>query len=184
MQPESLVVGPIDGPVLPLATGAPFPQAATVRAYISDDRLVTLRLRVRAGRPALVGLTIGTHDRGPKWAPSLERDAPEVTAAEVRALAVDRLVSSAVRAVALAVADATPAPFRYDGEAAATAALGSRRRRAMTEALLREGAAIAQAYPETAIAEVRRQLYCSERTAYRWISEARGRGLLGAKGAK
>lgn len=175
--------GPIEGPVLPLSTGAPWPAAATVRAFIDEDRVVTLRFRVRDGRPVLIGLAVGSHEPvSPAFAEALERDAPEVTPSVVRSIPVAELTKQAVRAVALSVAAATRAGFRYDGAVAAEQAeQAARRNRAMTRTHLSEVAQIAAAYPDDPIGEICRQMFTSRRSAYRWVSVARKRGLLDDK---
>ena len=169
----------IEGPIKPLSPGgAMFPESAIVQVLIADELVVTLRLRPIDGRPALVGVGFGPLG---DWTTS-----EEISATDVHRVPVDDLVQDAVRAVAVNVAQAAPVPFRTDPAEAGTAALRVRRRRTMTDSLLSEVATIVlddrnRDAPTRAVSE---QLYCSYRTAGRWVAEARVRGLLRSEVAR
>ncbi|MGH9090202.1 MAG: hypothetical protein ACRDZR_02290 [Acidimicrobiales bacterium] len=170
----------VEGPIASLATGAPFPAVADVEIFEAIERVVTLRLRVRDGRPVLIRLTVGPWPSSPTFTEMTERDAPELTATEIHALPVEELVTAAIRQVALTVAASTPAPHAYDGRAAADAAVESRRRRIMTDTTLRQVAEIARrasAKPD-AVAAIRREMHTSARSAYRWLGLAEERGYI------
>lgn len=163
----------VEPPLRPLPTGALFPPSADVLVYeVSDDTddALTLHLRVIDGRPVLVGIEAVRLDGGQR----------ELTVEELRGLPLGHLTTSAVRAVGAAVAAAAPAPYGRDPVLEGLAAVAARRRRAMTDDLLSEVARIVndEANADAPTEAVRRQLFCSYRTAGRWVAEARARGFL------
>ena len=168
----SLFIANIEPPITPLGSGAMFPEAVEVKAFISDSRVATIWLRVMDGRPVLVGLCLGPNG---DW-----RGATEISATEVHRLKVDELVRDAIQAVANNVFDATPATMRLYISDPALAGLSARRGKPMTDVALQ---AVAEIYtnednqhaPTKAVAE---QLSLSPRQASRYVAAARKRGFI------
>ena len=174
---HAFLVGEIEGPARPLRTGAMFPKAASVFVYDIEDDSMVIKLRLRivddrlegaewAGVPVLVGVSVE-----PNGSPR------EITATEFHKLPIERLVIGSVRAVAMDFAHPR-APLGVDALVAGAAAVGARRRRAMTSNLLADVARVVSQNPDTPTRAVADQLFCSYRTAGRWVAAARDAGFL------
>jgi hypothetical protein len=159
---RAYMVGGVIGPIRPLSTGAMFPREAEVTCYDGEARL-TLEFRVRDKRPVLTALTVVSGG--------------ELSRAYLHNLPFGQITDEAVRAVALAIADAVPAPYRTDVKTAGQLGLRARRRR-LDDELLKEVAEVAAANPRSVLKAVTTRFFVSERTAARWAREARQRGLL------
>jgi hypothetical protein len=154
-----------------------FPKAASVFVYDIDDDSIVIKLRLQivddrlegaewAGAPVLVGVSIG-----PNGNPR------EITATEFHKLPIEKLVTSAVRAVAMGFAHPL-APLGADAATAGAAATRARRRRSMTSNLLADVARVVTQNPDAPTQAVADELYCSYRTAGRWVAAARSAGVL------
>lgn len=157
-------VANLEGAIRRLPGGDLFPDGAEVLAYEVDDQdldlMVTIRLRVKDGVPILTGLAVGQ---------SPGTSAPvEIGPTAIASLPVRELTAGAAQAVRATVARARDEPRGR----------GRRTRRPITDDLLTEVARVVTAHPGVPMKTVAKELGCSERTAWRWVAEARRRGLL------
>lgn len=115
---------------VPLSTGPLFPKEVDVYVVERDRGLqVKLRLGVQDGRPIVLGISVDRQSAGP--GAGYVRN--EITASDVHQLPLDDEIASAVRAVAMMVADADNSYATDTGAAAGVGALHARRRRAITD---------------------------------------------------
>jgi hypothetical protein len=155
-----------------LSDGTLFPEAVTA-TFIPQglSPFVEVSLEVQDGRPVLTRFAVVR--RGP---------ATRVTASDVHDLNVGEIVDGVIRALA-AMAQADPNEVEMgralrDEDAAERAASLANNRRPVTDAQLQQAANIARANPYDPRKQVAEQLCTSERTASRWLAEARKRGFL------
>lgn len=156
-------VADISGFISPLPSGPLWPTAAEVWAYVGDEpeKVVTLTFRVMDGQPVLTG--VGIRQVVPDW----PRPA-EVTEDDIRALLpLQELVDEAVRAVTVVVG------------AAGTEPPDARRRGPLTREFLEWVAYVVRSNPRTPMRSLAESYFhTSERTAWRWVTAAREKGLL------
>ena len=179
MPTEKFEVMPLnpDFRLVKLADGTLFAAEITVQAWQTGGPLLEITLKVKNGQPALTyfGVRAGSDDDAEPLRPFL-----------IRALPVARIVEHVMKYVATVALmrdrfarENSPWDLSVDelGKAEEMSArLG--RRRPMTDPLLQQVANIVrdnQYDPRRKVAET---LFMSNRTASRWIAEARRRGLL------
>jgi hypothetical protein len=166
------LISPPPTNLVELSDGTSFPAAITATVIPQGlSPFVEVSLEVQEGRPVLTRFAVVR--RGP---------AARVTASDVHDLNVGEIVDDVIRTLA-AMAQADPnevvmGQALRDEEAAERAAALSKNRRPVTDSQLRQAANIAHHNPLDPRKQVAAQLYTSERTASRWLAEARKRGFL------
>lgn len=154
-----------------LRSGGVFPKDFLVLAQYEDGPVLQLLLGVRDGQAAVKNLAVSTESP----------DGLPITASMVHDLPLGQMFDEAIgQAAVAATALASPQLFvtLEEATAARAEALASRRGRPVSEENLLKVAAIVRANTYDPRQEVRRELHVSERTASRWIAEARSRGLV------
>jgi len=135
----------------------------------SDGPLFTMTLAVENARPVLTRLII----ERPREQDGLPRPGSEITATQLHAMPLESVLQTAISQAA-----AWAAGWGPDAGTAADSALRLRKRRAITDDLLRQVSEIVRSNPDTPTQAVRDSLHTSYRNASRWVSEARRRGFL------
>jgi hypothetical protein len=164
-----------------LSSGMPFPSPVTVRAKLPDRPELELRLEVRDGEVALTRLTVHARETDRGISTSVLKDLPlkaviyEVTQRVATMYVAFEEVSLALEQPGRRYAYLEPKDGRFGVR---DDALGVRRRRLITDDLLREVAEAAQSDPVRPNEAVRKAMHTSVRTASRWITEAKKRGFL------
>jgi hypothetical protein len=163
-------VSDMSGTITSLPGGVLWPGGAEVSVFVGDAPAVVaaLTLRVVDGRPVLTGIDVR------QIAPDWPRPA-EVTNDDLRnLLPLEELVEEAVRSVA--VVCAMKAPRKPDTE---DPSASRKRRGPQTPEFLQYVSYVVRSNPNTPMRTLARDhLGTSERTAWRWVTEARRQGLL------
>lgn len=169
---HTFTVDVVKGDFRPLHTGALFPDETLVHAWDDDhnDTVIFMRLRVVDGRPVLI--EFGVRQNG-DFDPVVE-----LQARYIHSLAIDELVTEAIRSVGVTVAGALIHQRPSDPATEGDLAVRSRKRRLMTEALLSEVAQVVRDNPDAPIKAVQETMFCSYRTAGRWVAAARDALLI------
>ena len=168
-----------------LSTGVLFPQNLLVMANYDGGPSLQFLLAVEDGQAIVSSLTVSRNvlDCPP--------DCPPISATMVHELPLGQIIDEVIARTATgflalyrahqAALAGRPHQFLTPDEAAATRAgarRGSRRGRPVSDEDLRDVAAIVQTNTYDPRRQVREELNVSERTASRWIAEARSRGLV------
>jgi hypothetical protein len=159
--------------LVPLEDGSTFPHRCEVVAMGMAMGWPETRLGivVEEGRPILESLLF----ERPVTLASGKEHWVEISASAIRKIPVEEVVQSAIEHVARQVAWQQG----RDPHQAAATALRTHGRRSITDELLREvAAAVREDRLDMPNQAVRARLYCSSRTASRWIAAARARGFL------
>jgi hypothetical protein len=166
-----------------LPNGTAFPEWASVGALMAKGPMIDLTINIQEGRPVISGVSIyqGAEDR------------LEITASLVHDLPLGRIFDLAVSAVAASVLKlqrSTPRERLYHplpewlpstvsaDDVADAVRLVSRRGRPVADDDLHRVAAIVRRNSYDPRKQVARELHLADRTASRWIAEARRRGIL------
>ena len=165
--------------VVALADGTVFPESIEIDVRVKDENgtaIVTVSLEVRDGRPVVAGVGI--------WAFDTERMSPApLSPTMLHGLNFGKVFDEAIQMGAMmGVASSTPlrtlAVVEEAGAAAQRASALARRRQPLTDALLAQVVNIVHNNKYDPRKQVASMFYVSDRTASRWIAEARRRGLL------
>lgn len=169
-----------DRPLVKLADGTLFPETATLLVYVREEEQeveihAEVSLEVHDGRPIVVRVAVarGIHSEG-RW------ERLPLTPTMLHDLNFGKIFDRAIRHGGYIAVDAdTEFVDRQAASASAQrAAALARRRQPLTDALLAQVVNIVRHNKYDPRKQVASMLYVSERTASRWIAEARRRGLL------
>ena len=150
-----------------LSGGDQFPMWAEVTFYLTASPYsptVEVRVELEDGEPVLARLAF--QRPSPPW--------PALDPMTIRRFPAGRLFEDCVSLLALAVA--RKAADREEVEERARRTV--RRRRVISDELLKEVADHARANPRAPTTEVKERMFTSHRNATRWLGLARKRGLL------
>lgn len=164
--PPGVAVGLVE-----LSTGGLFPASVEVAIEVDNGYLWRLRLGVEDRRPVVNRLDV---ERASTVSGAYA--GPPITATSLRDVPFEDMTRRAIEAAGRAAAHWSGRP--ESGDDAGVAAALARRRRPMTDALLRRVAQVARINPYDPRHQVAEQLSTSERSATRWIAEAKRRGFL------
>jgi hypothetical protein len=168
---------PASVPVVLLANGSPFPSSVTYRTAIEDGPAITMTATVENGRPVMANFQVERRTGG-----------PAVTASYIHTLPVGELFDQLVAQVGWGTAlfqlghdepgVVHPMPTDAERQAAGARAVSSQRGRPVSDDDLRKVAEIVRDNDFDPRQQIVRELHLSQRTASRWIAEARRRGLI------
>ncbi len=167
-----------------LSTGVLFPQNLLVMAQYADGPNLQLLLGVEDGQAIVSSLTISRN------VPDNPPDCPPISASMVHDLPLGKIIDEVIARTAtgfLALYRAHQAaqarrPHQFltpeEADTARAGALTSRRGRPVSNEALRAVAEIVRTNSYDPRLQVQRELHVSQRTASRWIAEARSRRLI------
>ncbi len=175
-------------PLTQLDDGTWFPERVEAFAFFRGSKqrpVLGLVLEIEEGRVVLSRFSVERQrTTGPGSWPDGQSVGPEVTASFIHGLNVGAVLEVVVRRVATSSLAFTrldqPAPRVTAEEAHAVGdrVLATRQYRRVDVGLLRQVADIASVNAYNPRRQVAEELHTSERTASRWIAEARRRGLI------
>ncbi len=177
MKPDNplttFVVHDLDSPLVELVTGVQFPGRTLVEAHGADGLLIEVLLEVEDRRPVVSRVTVGRSEGGaPLDAASL-------------GLPLGRIFDQVIAQVAATVARSQASAkvpfgtmFQWPSDTGARAVAARRRHQPASDTELKQVAQIVRSNKYDPRKQVARELPVSERTASRWIAEARRRGLI------
>jgi hypothetical protein len=168
-----------DTQLVPLSDGTLFPESVSLHVYVQEEDqpsvVAQLSLEVKDGRPVVMRVAItrlvhGQH--GPEQV--------ELTPTILHNLNFGKIFERAIMHGGYVALDSDGS---LDGHAAAKSAAAraaalARRRQPLTDALLAQVVNIVRKNRYDPRKQVASEHYVSERTASRWIAEARRRGLI------
>jgi hypothetical protein len=166
----------VETPLVVLADGTLFPEWAEIYVYVDADETMTpvrVEVEVRDGRPIVTGVSIIQFGRS-------SSDRIALTPTNVRNLNFGEIFDEAVRVGGyMGVGYQNPKRDKPAAIAAAKRATAlARRRQPLLDARLKDVAEIVAKNKYDPRKEIASSLHVSDRTASRWIAEAKRRGLV------
>jgi hypothetical protein len=157
-----------------------FPLEVTVTARYGNGPILRIELGFEDGRPVVSSFAVEREEGGPPISASMVDELP---IGSIFDEVIGRLATTGLAMFRAhnAASEGRPRVFLTPEEAEAARTSVGRRGRPVEDDQLRLVAEIVQANPYAPRPEIRDRLHVSERTASRWIKEARRRGLLEAK---